>query len=851
MEQDSAVAPIENVASGIKPTAPYLDVATPSIPTPEPAPAETLFQPTSLQMNGHSGSEHHSSVPVADLSAERDTLAQDQANNSASIANILNDRDIPTPIENPPVDEPTIPFPPPFDLPQEPTTEQVPEVEMADVPAPTLKIAREREEDEEEEPTAKRTKVEESASAPQEQFVAETPLAVENHQAAKESFDDEPLVDTPVVDAPIVDTPVNDAPVIHQSISEQGAPAADAMSSGSTLESIMIVGPNAPLAPGRLDAPEMMSARNEDWGTLSDTQRKLISESLRNLKKGKFAGPFTKPVDHEGLKLPNYPLLITKPMDLTTMENKLKANEYGSVRDVILDFEQLVNNCYFFNTRVHQFSNQAQNLSLLFQSHLKRVPRGNDSQEVLPAPVERKEPLTIEPPRESKRRQSRPSLPMTSPKTSPRTFALADGLPQIRRDSTTVDGRPKREIHRPAHRDLPYSAKPKKKKFQAELRFCAWILDEMKLGRYTQLYLPFKEPVDPVALNIPQYRSIIKKPMDMQTITDKLSQGHYEHAKEFEADIRLMFSNCYKFNPSTNGIHIAAKTYEALFDDLMNRKTEWMAKNAPPSAPQSPEPGSDSEADDDDDDVDDDDSADPVSQLAAIHSQIQALTQQAAAIHQQSSSKPKKGQKKSNKSSRPSLQKQHSRKSGSFSGNANLPVRTEKKTPKAKPKTKEARKLTLKEKGEIAEGIGMLDVTSMAQATAIITGDLQKHGKGHKVGADEYEIEDISDSGLLELLQLVRRVLGRPEQEPAQTPVAANRAAGTSRPKKNKPMNKSEQDARIDALNRKLGEFSGQQGGAMGDGKNHHLYSRRPSANTRPDDAVESPDEYDSESEEE
>jgi hypothetical protein len=29
---------------------------------------------------------------------------------------------------------------------------------------------------------------------------------------------------------------------------------------------------------------------------------------------------------------------------------------------------------------------------------------------------------------------------------------------------------------------------------------------------------PFKEPVDPVALNIPNYFEIIKEPMDLQTV---------------------------------------------------------------------------------------------------------------------------------------------------------------------------------------------------------------------------------------------------------------------------------------------------------------------------------------------
>ena len=69
----------------------------------------------------------------------------------------------------------------------------------------------------------------------------------------------------------------------------------------------------------------------------------------------------------------------------------------------------------------------------------------------------------------------------------------------------------------------------------------------------------FNVPVDPVKLNIPYYFTVIKNPMDLGTIRDRLSSGYYKEAKEIERDIELVFSNAMTFNPKENVVHIAAQ----------------------------------------------------------------------------------------------------------------------------------------------------------------------------------------------------------------------------------------------------------------------------------------------------
>ncbi|KAJ6302169.1 hypothetical protein OIU77_016290 [Salix suchowensis] len=50
-------------------------------------------------------------------------------------------------------------------------------------------------------------------------------------------------------------------------------------------------------------------------------------------------------------------------------------------------------------------------------------------------------------------------------------------------------------------------------------------------------------PVDIVKLNIPDYYTIIKNPMDLGTVKSKISSGAYSSPLEFMADVRLTFKN--------------------------------------------------------------------------------------------------------------------------------------------------------------------------------------------------------------------------------------------------------------------------------------------------------------------
>lgn len=82
---------------------------------------------------------------------------------------------------------------------------------------------------------------------------------------------------------------------------------------------------------------------------------------------------------------------------------------------------------------------------------------------------------------------------------------------------------------------------------------CSFILE--KLLSDSRFSEAFAHPVDPVALNIPDYPSIILHPMDLGTIKTKLENHEYDHPDDFIDDVRLVFRNCYVYNKSESAVY--------------------------------------------------------------------------------------------------------------------------------------------------------------------------------------------------------------------------------------------------------------------------------------------------------
>ncbi|XP_043320193.1 nucleosome-remodeling factor subunit BPTF isoform X13 [Cervus canadensis] len=74
---------------------------------------------------------------------------------------------------------------------------------------------------------------------------------------------------------------------------------------------------------------------------------------------------------------------------------------------------------------------------------------------------------------------------------------------------------------------------------------------------------PFLEPVDPN--DAPDYYGVIKEPMDLATMEERVQRRYYEKLTEFVADMTKIFDNCRYYNPSDSPFYQCAEVLESFF----------------------------------------------------------------------------------------------------------------------------------------------------------------------------------------------------------------------------------------------------------------------------------------------
>jgi len=81
----------------------------------------------------------------------------------------------------------------------------------------------------------------------------------------------------------------------------------------------------------------------------------------------------------------------------------------------------------------------------------------------------------------------------------------------------------------------------------------------------------FNAPVDPVRLGIPDYPSIVKTPMDLGTVRQRLEALRYTAPATFAGDVRLVFQNAVRYNPAAHHVHSTASKLLDEFDRSLAR----------------------------------------------------------------------------------------------------------------------------------------------------------------------------------------------------------------------------------------------------------------------------------------
>ncbi|ROW08625.1 hypothetical protein VPNG_06243 [Cytospora leucostoma] len=570
-------------------------------------------------------------------------------------------------------------------------------------------------------------------------------------------------------------------------------------------------------------------------------QNREIKKILGLVKKTKFGQLFKSSVRILWPQIwESYRSTISRPVDISFMEQNLRDNKYKTWAEFRADVDLLLENATRFNGAEHEVTKGAKITVAQIYNRLAEVPAQEPSRastkEFKQMPSRHAEHRNPPPPKKEVRPVA--SSPAEKVSDSP-VFAIPpSGVPTIRRDSTKNNSdRPKRPIHPPKNKDLGFQPKNPKNKRKPEMKFCEEVLKELKHQKHYTSNQWFLEPVDPVALNIPTYHSIIKQPMDLGTMGEKLDNGEYENANAFRADFNLVVKNCCKFNPEGTVAHMAGKDLEKIFEKKWSEKAAWMNKHAQASAPAASAASPRGVARDDDDDEDGESEPEKESTSADVQKAEQALStiverlkkEQDNLDKQLYSSEPdstamdisrgiikhlqdemvkRRAELNALKEKKPQQAKPSKKKvtSGAASvpkkssGNAGGP--SKKVTAPAKKPTK--KKLSDGEKEIVSDAISRLEGQSLTRAIEIIKRDTNlTEGEDDEL---ELDMEMLSDDALLKLFDLVlkafphyREQLRKHEPAPAPAPTGAASAAKAAK-KKNKPMGKAEQERKLEQL---------------------------------------------------
>ncbi|KAL7744925.1 hypothetical protein ACLKA6_007199 [Drosophila palustris] len=123
--------------------------------------------------------------------------------------------------------------------------------------------------------------------------------------------------------------------------------------------------------------PDVHPPRGQE-GLYTNKMHFLNKHLLCKLGSLECAAPFMEPVDSEALNVPTYYTIISNPMDVGTVIQRVNNRYYRSAVDVVRDLKLVVDNCYTFNRPYSQVYRKGVQLEKLVLKVLKKVPVGEE-----------------------------------------------------------------------------------------------------------------------------------------------------------------------------------------------------------------------------------------------------------------------------------------------------------------------------------------------------------------------------------------------------------------------------------------------------------------------------------------
>ncbi|XP_047425903.1 bromodomain-containing protein 3-like isoform X2 [Mugil cephalus] len=295
--------------------------------------------------------------------------------------------------------------------------------------------------------------------------------------------------------------------------------------------------------PPQLVNPPPPEVTNPDHpGRRTNQLQYMQNVVVKSLWRHQFAWPFYQPVDAVSLGLPDYHEVITSPMDLGTIKKRLENNYYWSASECLQDFNTMFTNCYIYNKPTDDIVLMALALEKIFLQKVSQMPQGEV--EVFPNAAKGK----------GKKSSAQVTTPLNVLSESRKKHESAGSAFTPSKSDFEEKESPQQEI--------------KQCSLSEQLKHCSDILKEMLSKKHYGYAWPFYKPVDAEALQLHDYHDIIKYPMDLSTVKKKMAAGEYQDAQGFAADVRLIFSNCYKYNPSHHKVVEKARKLQGVFEKM-------------------------------------------------------------------------------------------------------------------------------------------------------------------------------------------------------------------------------------------------------------------------------------------
>ncbi|CAH1403720.1 unnamed protein product [Nezara viridula] len=213
---------------------------------------------------------------------------------------------------------------------------------------------------------------------------------------------------------------------------------------------------------------------------------------------------------------PEYYKVIEKPIDMLTIEAYIRAEKYQSEEEILSDFKLMFQNCRKFNEEGSMIYEDAIKLEKILRDKVKELGPLNDSK-----PIEKKVLREHKDHRDHKDKDSKSSNSTPKPKKVNKSV-----------DSVT--------LHK--MRTLFHTIRDFK---------------DQKGRQLSQIFIKLPSKVE-----YPDYYEVIKKPINLEQISQKLKSSSYDGLDDLCSDLILMFDNACKYNEPDSQIYKDALTLQ-------------------------------------------------------------------------------------------------------------------------------------------------------------------------------------------------------------------------------------------------------------------------------------------------